>query len=102
MGVGRERGTPRVQACASSCQGLTLITFGPLMATAIVGPQRGGLFLPRDSMTASVGERERRKEENMRRACDGVCVCVSLLALMLVGTYGGSCDGREQNSYSLT
>lgn len=38
----------------------------------------------------------------MRRACDGVCVCVSLLALMLVGTYGGSCDGREQNSYSLT
>lgn len=72
-----------MQACASSCQGLTLITFGPLMATAIAGPQRGGLFLPRDSMTASVGERERRKEENMRRACDGVCVCVCLQYILM-------------------
>lgn len=53
------------------------------------------------ALTASAGRREGRKEKKVTRgAGDGVCV--SLLALTLLGANGGTCDGREQNPYFLT
>lgn len=36
----------KLEACAYSCQGLTVITSGPLVAITIGGPQKAALFSP--------------------------------------------------------
>ena len=75
---------------------------GPLVATATAGLGERSSFLPRAAMTASVGGREGRREENTIIVYEDVCV-FSLLALMPLATNGGlQWEATEPASKQLT